>query len=284
MTALAFGFLVAVIWAVAAMTASRSSRSIGSLPTLAWVMLVGISIAVPLAAIAGWPEDLDSDALGWLTLAGFTNVLGLGLAYKAFSKGHVGVVAALVSTEGALAAVISVVAGERPGWITLAALMVVAGGVALVAAGPGQVDADGNAASRRPAILFALGAATVFAVTLFASGQASDAVPAAWVALPARLVGVVLLLGALPFGVVKFVPPGRRMFWAAVTGVLEVAGMLAFAFGARDSIAITSVVASQFSALAAVLAFLLYRERLVRRQVVGIAAIAIGVGVVAGVA
>lgn len=284
MTALLFGFGVAIIWAAAAMTASRSSRTIGTIPTLSWVMLVGIALAVPLAALSGWPDGLDSAAMGWLIFAGFTNVAGLGLAYAAFSKGHVGVVAALVSTEGALAAVISVIAGERPGWITLGALLVVAGGVALVAAGPGQVDAQGNTASRRPAILLALAAATVFAFTLFASGQASDAVPATWVALPARLVGVALLLGALPFGVVKLVPPGRRMFWAAVTGVLEVLGLICFAFGARDSIAVTSVVASQFSALAAVLAFFLYRERLVKRQVFGIAAIAIGVGVVAGVA
>jgi len=282
-TSLLFGLAVAVIWASSAMTASRSSRSVGTLPTLSWVMIVGITITVPLAAIAGRPENLDGAAIGWLTLAGVMNVAGLGLSYAAFAKGHVGVVAALVSTEGALAAVISVAAGERPGWLTLAALAVVTGGVVLVAAGPGTPGRDGTPRSRRPAILLALAAAAVFAVNLFAAGKAADAVPATWVALPTRLIGVALLLSALPFG---FRPGrfGRPLYWAGATGVLEVAGLICFAYGARDSIAVTSVVASQFSALAAVLAFFLYRERLVKRQVFGIAAIALGVGVVAGVA
>lgn len=282
MTALIFGLGVALIWAVAAMTASRSSRSIGTLPTLSWVMLTGIALAVPLAALGGWPENLHGNSVAWLALAGVMNVLGLGLSYAAFAKGHVGVVAALVSTEGALAAVISVVDGERPGVLTLIALAVVAGGVALVALGQGT-NADGKKDTLGVAILLALGAAMVFAVVLFSSGKAADAVPATWVALPARLVGVTALLAALPFGL----RPGRfgkQVYWAIVTGVLEVCGLICFAFGARDSIAVTSVVASQFSALAAVLAFFLYRERLVKRQVFGIAAIALGVGVVAGVA
>jgi drug/metabolite transporter (DMT)-like permease len=57
----------------------------------------------------------------------------------------------------------------------------------------------------------------------------------------------------------------------------EVGGAAAFVLGARHSIAVTSVLASQFAALAALAAFVLFRERLTRVQLAGIAIIAAGV-------
>jgi drug/metabolite transporter (DMT)-like permease len=263
------------------MTSSRSSRAIGTIPTLGWVMLVGVVLAVPLAAAGGMPDDLGAATVAWLVLAGTTNVVGLVFMYAAFRRGHVGVVAAVVSTEGAIAAVIAVAAGERPGLVPMGALAVVAAGVALVAMGP--APDRGEDGSRLTAALLALSAAGLFGFTLFASGQASGEVPAVWVALPARVVGVVLLMAALPFGV-RIGRPGRRVLWAAVTGVGEVLGLVWFAIGARESTAVTAVVASQFSALAALAAYLFYGERLVRRQVAGLAAVAAGVAVIAGTA
>jgi drug/metabolite transporter (DMT)-like permease len=62
-----------------------------------------------------------------------------------------------------------------------------------------------------------------------------------------------------------------------VSGLCEVGGAAAFVLGARHSIAVTSVLASQFAALAALSAFVLFRERLTRVQLAGIAIIAAGV-------
>jgi drug/metabolite transporter (DMT)-like permease len=60
-----------------------------------------------------------------------------------------------------------------------------------------------------------------------------------------------------------------------------VVGILCFAYGAREGIAVTSVVSSQFAALSVVGAYFLFRERLRRRQVVGVAILAAGVAMVA---
>ena len=49
------------------------------------------------------------------------------------------------------------------------------------------------------------------------------------------------------------------------------------AWGSRESIAITAVMGSQFAAIAAVAAFLLFGERLGRVQVVGVVLIVVGV-------
>ena len=64
---------------------------------------------------------------------------------------------------------------------------------------------------------------------------------------------------------------------AAVTRLRPCCVRAAFTLGARDAIAISAVLASQFGVLAAVAAYVLFGERLSRRQTAGVAAIAVGV-------
>ena len=49
--------------------------------------------------------------------------------------------------------------------------------------------------------------------------------------------------------------------------------------GQRDSVAVAAVLASQFAAIAAVAAYVLFRERLGRLQLVGVVTIVVGVAV-----
>jgi drug/metabolite transporter (DMT)-like permease len=72
-------------------------------------------------------------------------------------------------------------------------------------------------------------------------------------------------------------PPGATTGVVVVTGLAEVAGFALYAVGAQHGIAIAAVLASQFAALAAIGAVVLYRERLTRAQAVGIALIAVAV-------
>ena len=71
----------------------------------------------------------------------------------------------------------------------------------------------------------------------------------------------------------------RALPFVLGAGVAEVVGFALFVLGARHGIAITAVLASQFGAIAAIIAVFLFHERLTRLQVVGIAAIAAGVAV-----
>ena len=64
-----------------------------------------------------------------------------------------------------------------------------------------------------------------------------------------------------------------------VAGVFEVLGFVAYTLGARHDIASASVLSSQFAAVAALAAFLIFGERLARHQVIGVAAILAGVAV-----
>jgi drug/metabolite transporter (DMT)-like permease len=64
-----------------------------------------------------------------------------------------------------------------------------------------------------------------------------------------------------------------------VTGFVEVVGFATFAAGARENIALTSVLTSTFAPVAAVAAFILFRERLAPRQILGIVFVVVGISV-----
>lgn len=94
--------------------------------------------------------------------------------------------------------------------------------------------------------------------------------------LPARVVGVTLV--TIPLAATQRLPlPRGATPLVVATGLAEVAGFAAYAVGARHGIAIAAVLGSQFAAIAALGAVVLYRERLTRAQMLGIVVIAVAV-------
>jgi drug/metabolite transporter (DMT)-like permease len=267
------GVGAAACWATATLCAARSARLIGSPSVLAGVMLVGFVVAAPLVVASGLPEGLGERELRWLVLAGAGNVGGLLLGYGALRAGKVSIVAPIMSTEGAIAAVLAVVAGEAIGRGAGVMLIVIALGVVLASITPGT--GSGNPLR---ATLLAAAAALCFGVSLFATARVSQALPLVWALIPARMIGVVAV--ALPLLASRRLRITREAFPLVVaSGLCEVAGFALYAVGSRHDIAVSAVLGSQFAALAAVAAYYLFRERLTRLQIGGIAAIAIGVAV-----
>jgi drug/metabolite transporter (DMT)-like permease len=105
------GLGAALAFAATTLCSSRSSRMIGPASVLAWVMLVGLAILLPPILIQD-PPELSATTVGWLALAGCGNVVGLLLAYSGLRIGKVGIVAPILSTEGAIAASSRSVAGN----------------------------------------------------------------------------------------------------------------------------------------------------------------------------
>ena len=276
MIAVLGGLGAALAWATTMLTASRASPLIGSWSTLAWVMLTGLLVVGPVALVQGRPGGLDRGAMTWLAIAGFGNIAGLLLVYTALRIGKVGVIAPISSTEGAVAAVIAVVAGETLGVWTAFALIIVAAGVVL-AARPAEPEEAGHDDPR--AALLALAAALAFGAGLYATGRASLDLPIAWAVLPPRLLGVVFVTVPLALSG-RLLLTRRAVPFVVASGLAEVAGFVSYAVGARHGIAIAAVLASQFAALAAVGAAVFFKERLTRVGVAGVVVIAVGVAVV----
>jgi len=239
-------------------------------------MLTGLVVTLPWAMIQGVP-DVDGTATRWLILAGIGNCAGLLLVYTGVRIGKVGVVAPIASTEGAIVALIAVAAGDQLAPGTGAALAVVAVGIVLAGVSRGS-STSGSRTNDLEAALLGGAAALSFGASLYATGRVGSELPVAWAILPPRVVAVLAI--ALPLAIAARLRLTRRaLSFVLVAGVAEVVGFAFFVLGARQGIAISAVLASQFGAVAAIAAVVLFRERLARLQVVGIAAIAAGVAV-----
>jgi drug/metabolite transporter (DMT)-like permease len=278
--ALAAGFLTALCWTGTTLTSARASRLIGASSTLTIVMVTGLVATLPFALLAPPPADAwNPSILLTLLVAGAGNVLGLQLLYLGYREGLVAIVSALASTEGAIAAVLAIVFGEAvsPG-VGVALAIVVAGVVLAAFAGVDQSEHPIEGGSQRRAIAYAVAAALSFGVGLYAVGRAANELPIAWAVMPARVVGVAVV--ALPL-----IASGRFHFtrvalpWAVADGLLEVAGIAAFSVGAREGIAVTSVLATQYVAMTALVAWFLFNEQPTRLQRVGVGSVVVGVGV-----
>jgi len=286
------GLGAAILWASANLASSRSSRLIGASSTVAWMMLVGLAVALPAAAVSGPVPAISPTLAAWLAASGFGSVIGLILVYRGLRIGKIGVVLALASTEGAIAAVLSIISGESLSLPILLVLGLIAVGIATVAmAGENMaapVDENGAAVvssglsvDQRSA-LYGGAAAIAFGFSIYGTAQAGISLPVFMAILPARVVGVACVF--VPMAVAGRLQLTRR----AVPLILivaggEVFGNVSYVLGARESIAITAVLASQFAAVAAIAAFFIFRERLTPRQRYGFIAIAVGLAILTAV-
>jgi len=280
MIAIFGGLGAATVFAVATLCSSRSTRLIGPGPVLAWVMTIGLLIVIPWAAVVGFPEGVGADDAGWLAVAGLGNVLGLLSAYSALRIGKVGIVAPIVSTEGAIAAVIAAVAGEEIAGGVGITLAVIAVGI-LLAATAREPFSLATEASASIVALYAVAAALLFGVSLYATARVSADLPIVWALVPARLAGVFVV--ALPLALTSRLRLTRRAVPLVIgSGIAEVTGFALFAVASRHGIAVSAVLASQFAAIAGIAAFLLFGERLTRLQLAGVGLIVVGVAVLTG--
>src|SRR5687768_17387731 len=280
---------------------------IGSRVVLAWVMIIGTIVGLPLALATGVPREIDPGILGLVLLAGVCYSAGLYATYKALTIGKVSIVAPIVATEGAVGALIAVALGDPLSLVAALLLAVIAGGVVLSAIEPARPDVpagdielaadalDGparddarariadhavlladDAARTRRTVLYSVAGALIFGVGLVAAGNAATLLAPIWVAVGARFVGLAVV--TLPLVVQgRLVLTRQALPLVVVAGICEILGSTASAWGSTHSIPITAVLGSQFAAIAAVVAFLLFGERLSRTQVAGVLLIVGGV-------
>ena len=273
MLSVVLGLLTASFFASTSLITSRSVKIIGSASSLAWTMLVGLLITTPFVIASGVPANLGSSA-PWMAMAGLGNVLGILLAGFALRVGKVGVVAPILATGGAISALISALLGESIAPLVAFVLLVIVAGVVLSAIAPDPAPLE----NERPvyAVIVSSLAAMCIGAGLFATGNLSDELPLSWVLLPARLVGVLIIF--LPLLLTRRLRITRSTVPMVIAmGFTEVLGFACFAIGAQYQLAVMSVFSSQFAPIAAIAAYFLFKERLGRLQIAGVAVIVLGV-------
>ena len=306
------GLGAAILWAGATLASSRSSRMLGSRVVLAWIMIVGTIVGLPIGLVSGVPTSLSAQALVLLLIAGLSYAAALYTAFRALTVGQVGIVAPIIAAEGAIAAVIAVALGDD----LLAGRRRLPGADrrwrgaerdgASPAGRPGRRHRDRRRRARWPArgdwrptcrvapgrqstalsdnrkaIVLALAAAAMFGVGIVATGHVARQVPPIWVSISVRAIGLVIV--TLPTVLQRRLTMTRAALpLVLIGGTGEVIGGTLSAWGGSVNIAITAVLGSQFAAIAAVVAFILFKERLSRTQVIGVILIVGGVTALRG--
>jgi drug/metabolite transporter (DMT)-like permease len=300
-----FGLVTAALWASTLLGSSRSARLIGSWSTLGWVMLIGLTISIPVTLLTSPAIAFSDYELFHLIVAGIANSAGLLFVYTALQRGKVAVVGPIVSTEGAIGATLAILNGDPVTAVGMAVLALIVVGVVLAAierqvpvapapdvASNAVAYGDGIVLAReRPATAdfgrptpvsapltaaIALGGAILFGINLYATSRIATELPIAWAILPARVAGVIgVTIPLIAMRRIRLTRPAVPFL--LLVGTAEVVGTATFAIGARESAAVTSVIASQFAAIAAIFAFLVFGERLTKLQTAGVITIAIGV-------
>jgi drug/metabolite transporter (DMT)-like permease len=275
------GLLAALVWAVGNLAAARASRAMPPYSLLAGISLVGLALCAPLLISEGAPRDASIGALGWLALGGVANIAGLSLLYIAYRAGDVALVAPITATEGAVAAVIAIAAGEQVHAIVLMLLAVIVFGVVRAAdADTFQVAVVGRFSWG--VVTLACVAAICFGVSLYATGRASTHEQFGWVAAAPRVVGVMFV--TVPLLIRRRVRIPRAVAPAVLLAALcEVGGFSLYSYSAHRSVAVAAVLGSLFAAFAVVGAAIVFGERMNRGQYFGVATIVVGVAMLGAV-
>jgi drug/metabolite transporter (DMT)-like permease len=279
--AILFGLLAAFVWAVGNLASSRASRVMSPNSLLAGISLVGVALCLPLLIAEGPPRDTSFDGLFWLTLGGAANIGGLALLYIAYRAGDVGLVAPICSTEGAIAAVIAIAAGERVQASVVILLAVIVLGV-VRAADAGTVPIALAGRFNWGVVSVTCLGAICFGVSLYATGRASAREQFGWIAASPRLVGVLCVtLPLLLRGRIRLTRAGTPAL--LLSALCEVGGFSLYSFAAHRSLAVAAVLGSMFAAFAVVGATVLFGERMNRGQCLGVVMIVLGVAALGAV-
>src|SRR4051812_36460615 len=241
------------MWAAATVSSARSTRMLGAPVVVAWVLVVGLVLTTPVIVAGGTPGHLRH-AVPALVISGLCAVAGFLLTYTALSESKVSLVAPVVSAEGAVAAVVAVIAGESLSRASAFALLLIACGVALASAN--QERTDGGPHPMRGFVL-AICAALAFGIALYTQGLAGEDVPALWVTFSSRVLGTAVVL--LPLAARGNLRLTRAALpYVVLSGICEVVGSTIYVVGARHSVAVTAGTPPPFAALPPVAGFWLF--------------------------
>ena len=273
------GLLVALCWGTGDFVLSRINRAVGVLPTLLYVQTGGL-IMMSLVILAG--RDLPPlDPWLWLLAIGVNgfNLAGTLLLYHALGVGTLAIVSPIIASFAAVTTVLALASGERPTPLALGGLALVMGGVIVVARAPGVGSVTPAPALGR-GVLAAIGAAVCYGIFFWLLRPVTASMGIAWPILIGRVMTLIVAVAALALRRKERPPPRPSWLWGAVAlaTIFDTVGFLSYNFGIGTAyVSVVTALASIFSAVTVLLAWVLLRERLVSSQWAGVIVVLAGV-------
>jgi drug/metabolite transporter (DMT)-like permease len=267
------GLASALCWGAPDLWLAQASRRLGPFRVVFGSILVGIVAAAPIALFVDWPEWTTRGLVLGLALGPFS-VVAYMAGFSAFRTGAVSVVAPIVACEGGLAALFAIAGGERPSGLLAVFLPIAMLGVVLAAMGRG-----GGKAAVIPASVCAV----MWGAILALSVPVADDIGAFWAFYITRLSALVSILPFALRGDASRAWLADR--WRVVAwGLGDTFAYLLFVVAAdRGPASVASVLVAQFATVAVLVGMVFGGERLLRRQLVGVALVIAAVSGIAAV-
>ncbi len=268
------GLSSAFSYAASDLFSQRVTRAARALTQVAWVLITGAVIIVPIALLVdGLPAgDAQWRAAGAAALAGVAYFGAFLCLLRALHSGDLGLVSALNALQGAYAAVVFVLLGQR-----LTPLL----GVALLLCATGGVLASfENRAKTARGVPWAVASGLLFACVMVLYSYAHAI---SWLSQAAISRSVSLLI-AVPAALLTggFGLPRALRGTAVGAGVLELGGLVCFTLAlAMGPLTVAAITSTQFGTFAVILGVVLLHERPRRHQWVGLACTLVGVTLLA---
>lgn len=269
-----FGLAAALCWGVSDFAVTWVARRLGVVQAFFYVQLWGLLLTAVLLALQ--PGAPAPTAAAWLLAAGIAlfNLAGTLLLYRSFAIGTLALVSPIASGFAVVSALLALLAGERPAALTLLGAALLIGGV--MAVSRGQAGAGRATLAGVPE---AFGVALCFGISFWALDFVTPALGLLW---PVLAVRVLEFLCALALLAGRRARParlgGNGWLLVAAAALLDTLAFVAFNLGVSSAYTtIVTALASLFSAVTVVLAWLFLRERLALAQWAGVAVILLGV-------
>jgi|SRR5579863_949485 len=288
------GLAAAIFWGSADFLARYSTRIIGTYRTLFFMQFFGLTIlSIYLAFIGDFgrlSQEVFWQAWAWTLIAALFNVVSSLALYRAFEVGILTIVSPIAASSAALSVVFALLSGETistPHGIGILSALV---GVALAAtAFSSRRDAREakiiEAAQSRKGILprgvaWALAASVGYSVIFWILGfrvtPVLGGVAPVWLIRLTTLSTLTLLV--VPLKQKIRVPRGYVWWFIAGAGILDTAAYVSFTIGlTAGQVAIIGVIASLFSAVTVLLAWIFIREKLQWSQWLGVGIIFVAI-------
>ena len=264
---LSLGLLAALCWGVHDIFVRYVSQTNGMLASIFTVLTIGSIIMAPVCIYLGnWP-DLTTIALQKALVSGTFFGLALIALYQAFAIGPVRLVSPIVGSFPIMSVGLSLWSGQSLELFQILAVLIVVGGITLVAKGENTTTSE----KRLVAILWAVSAAFAFFIS-FAYGQSATAdgaeLPIIWVSRLAALFiicVIALLFRASLRSKLSQIPLLSMMglLDGVALAVVLYAGTQAFA-------AFATVTASIFGLITIILAWAFLGEKMTNLQWLGV--------------
>lgn len=270
-----YGLIAALGWGMGDFVISRITRRVGALPTLLYVQLAGILSSALVLIVRQDAVPTDPNVWTLAAVVNLLNVAGTLCLYRALAVGTVAIVSPLAASFAVVTALLALLGGERPAPLTLIGVVVVVVGVIVVSRAPGH----GGEPASLVGVPAALGAALCYGCFFYLLVPITEAMGIAWPVL----IGRVLTAGIAAIALLAWrqSPPPltpRLAGTALLATSLDTLGFLSFNSGITTAyVSVVTALASIFSAVTVLLAWVLLRERLARSQWAGVAAVLVGV-------